>query len=394
MSTIEEAVELTMRTCLDLAAELRRLDVPVGPEQTTALWTALHRLEQLRMRDLYWAGRVVLVGDRRHFAAYDAAFRRSVLGETDDGATIEVPHPVAVPVVDREEQSASTPGPQPADPAEDEADEARLTPSDVRLLKAKSFASMNAAEQRRAAALVRRLDADLPRRRSRRRVPASRGRHFDTRGVLRAALRTDGEPILLARRRHPWRERPITLVVDVSGSMAPYALAVLRFAHALRHAGHRVEVFTVGIELTRITDELKRPAVDAALARISDAVRDWDGGTRLGSSMATLVERFGGHRALRGAVVVVCSDGLDRDDPELLGDAMREVHRAAHRVLWLNPLKGDPRFRPLQRGMAAALPSVDLLLAGHNLAALEELCAALAEARRPPPPTPTSGRTA
>ncbi len=144
----------------------------------------------------------------------------------------------------------------------------------MRILKAKSFAAMDAAEQRRAAALVRRLDADLPRRRSRQLVPASRGRHLDTRGVLRAALRTDGEPIRLAHRRHPWRERPITLVVDVSGSMAPYALAVLRLAHALRHAGHRVEVFTVGIELTRITDELERPAVDAALARIGEAVRD------------------------------------------------------------------------------------------------------------------------
>ncbi|MCD2191484.1 vWA domain-containing protein [Actinomycetospora soli] len=394
MNTVEEAVELTSRTCVDLAAELRRHDVPVGPEQTTALWTALHRLDGLRLRDLYWAGRVVLVGDRRHFAAFDAAFRRSVLGETDDGDTVEVPHPVAVPMVDREEQAASTPGPQPADPLEDEADEARLTPSDVRVLKHKSFAAMTAVDQRRAAALIRRLEVDLPRRRSRRRVPAARGRHLDTRGVLRAALRTDGEPIRLARRRHPWRDRPITLVVDVSGSMAPYALAVLRFAHALRRAGHDVEVFTIGIELTRITEELARPAVDAALTRISAAVHDWDGGTRLGSSMGTLVERFGGHRAVRGAVVVICSDGLDRDEPELLGDAVREVHRAAHRVLWLNPLKGDPRFEPIQRGMAAALPFVDLLLAGHDLAALEELCAALAVARRPLRTTTTSGRTA
>lgn len=392
MSTTEEAVELTMRTCLDLAGELRERGVPVGPEQTTALWSALHQLDVLRLRDLYWAGRVVLVGDRRHFAAYDAAFRRSVLGESDDGATIEVPHPVAVPVVDREEQSAGTPGTRAADQLEDEADDARLTPSDVRVLKAKSFAAMDAVEQRRAALLVRRLDAELPRRRGRRRVPAARGRHLDTRGILRSALRTDGEPLRLARRRHPWRERPITLVVDVSGSMAPYALAVLRFAHALRHAGHRVEVFTIGLEANRITDEMARPAVDAALARISASVRDWDGGTRLGSSFATLVERYGGHRALRGAVVVVCSDGLDRDDPELLGDAMRAVHRIAHRVLWLNPLKGDPRFRPLQRGMAAALPSVDVLMAGHNLLALEQLCLALATARRPRP-TPTTGRT-
>jgi uncharacterized protein with von Willebrand factor type A (vWA) domain len=118
--------------------------------------------------------------------------------------------------------------------------------------------------------------------------------------------------------------------------------------------------------------------VDAALQRVARAVGDWDGGTRLGSSFTTLLERYGGHRALRGAVVVVCSDGLDRDQPALLGDAMRVLSRAAYRVMWLNPLKGDSRYRPLQRAMAAALPHLDVFLPGHNLASLEELCAALA----------------
>jgi uncharacterized protein with von Willebrand factor type A (vWA) domain len=252
----------------------------------------------------------------------------------------------------------------------------------VRLLKDKSFAKMDPDERRRAAALVRRLDAVLPRRPARRRVPAARGRHLDTRGSLRAALRTDGEPVRLARRRNPAQERTLTLIIDVSGSMTPYALALLRFAHAMLHAGHRTEAFTVGTRLTRITGELRRPSVDAALQRVAAAVGDWDGGTLLGTSFTTLLQRYGGHRALRGAVVVICSDGLDREEPATLAEAIGVMHRIAHGVIWLNPLKGDPRYRPLQRAMAAALPHVDVFLPGHNLASLEQLCTALATARR------------
>lgn len=374
--------EITARTCAGFAEELRRHGVPVGPEQTTALYAALHQLDGLRLRELYWAGRVTTVSGRERFAAYDAAFRSFFIAEPERAA-VPVAVPRATPVdVDREDSSAaSTPSTSPAEP-EDQVDDARLTPSEVRLLKQKSFAHMDVTERRRAAVLVRRLGAELPRRRSRRRVSAPRGRHLDPRALLRSALRTDGEPVRLPRRRNPFQERTLTFVVDVSGSMSPYAMALLWFAHALLHAGHPVEVFTVGVVPTRVTEELRRPSLDAALARVAAAVGDWDGGTRLGTSFGTLVERFGGHRALRGAVVVVCSDGLDRDDPHTLSDAMRLLHRVARGVLWLNPLKGDARYRPLQRGMAAALPYVDVFLAGHNLASLEHLCGALAMSRR------------
>jgi uncharacterized protein len=371
--------EVTAGTCVAFAGELRRHGILAGPEQTAALYAALHLLGQVRLRDLYWAGRVTMVGGREKFPAYDAAFRAFFLGDTgEDHGAVALVRPASAREAPSETPSAGTPSAQPAERPDEQADDARLTPSDVRLLKAKSFAKMDPAERRRAAALVRRLDAELPRRRSRRTVPAARGRHLDTRGSLRAALRNDGEPLPLARRRNPLRERPLTFVIDVSGSMAPYALPLLRFAHTMLHAGHRVEVFTVGVGLTRISDELRRPSVDAALRRVATAVGDWDGGTLLGTSFATLLERFGGHRALRGAVVVVCSDGLDRGEPAALGEAMRVLHRVAHGVIWLNPLKGDPRYRPLQRAMAAALPHIDVFLPGHNLASLEQLCAALA----------------
>lgn len=374
---------ITERTCVEFARALRRYGLDVGPEQTTTFYAALHVLPRVGVRELYRAGRVVLALRHEHYPAYDAAFAEffGPPAGADHGLP-PAPRARPVPMAERESETPGTPGTRPAGPEDERPDDARLTPSDLHLLKAKSFAALDPDERRRIAALIRRLDPELPRRRGRRRVRAAHGRHLDVRGLLRAALRTDGEPLHLPRRRAPFRERPVTLVVDVSGSMTPYALALLRFAHAMLHAGHRVEVFTAGVRLTRITDELRRSSVDAALRRIADAVDDWDGGTLLGSSVRDLMDRYGSHAAVRGALVVVCSDGLDRDDPATLGAAMRGLHRVAHRVVWLNPLKGDPRYRPLQRGMAAALPHVDVFLAGHNLLSLEAMCEAIAPRHR------------
>jgi uncharacterized protein with von Willebrand factor type A (vWA) domain len=198
------------------------------------------------------------------------------------------------------------------------------------------------------------------------------------RRTLRRSLATDGEPARLGRRRRRIRQRPVTLVVDVSGSMTPYAHALLRFGHALLHAGHRVEVFTVGVRLSRVTDALRHDSADRALDEVGRRVADWDGGTRLATSVTQLLERRRGHAALRGAIVIICSDGLDRDDPRLLGEATARLSRLAHRLVWLNPLKGDPRYQPLARGMAAALPHLDLFLAGHSVASLDELAAVVA----------------
>ncbi|MQA13062.1 MAG: VWA domain-containing protein [Pseudonocardiaceae bacterium] len=347
-----------------------------------AFYSALHLLDRVRLYDVYWAGRVVLTNQREQYPIYDAAFTEFFSpAAADDGAPTP-PRAVPVSTVPRDAETAGTPSAQPAGPDDEQADRARLVPSEIQLLKTKSFAAMDADERRKAAALIRRLRPELPRRRGRRRTPAATGPFLDVRGLLRASLPTDGEPMRLPRRRTPARERPLTLVIDVSGSMGPYARALLHFGHAMLHDGHRVEVFTCGVHLTRITEALRRTSADAALRRIAGAVDDWDGGTLLGTSVRELVDRFGGHTAVRGAQVVVCSDGLDRDAPEVLGDAMCALHRRAHRLVWLNPLKGDPRYRPLARGMAAALPHVDVFLAGHNLASFEQMCRALVPRRQ------------
>jgi uncharacterized protein with von Willebrand factor type A (vWA) domain len=163
------------------------------------------------------------------------------------------------------------------------------------------------------------------------------------------------------------------LLLDVSGSMGPYARALMQFAYAAMAAGGKVEVFCFGTRLTRVTRTLRTRDPDRALREIGREVEDWEGGTRIGESVKALLDRWSQRTALRGAVVVLCSDGLERGDPELLSHQMARLGRLAHKVVWVNPLKGSPVYEPLARGMAAALPHVDVFLPGHNLESLASL---------------------
>ena len=152
---------------------------------------------------------------------------------------------------------------------------------------------------------------------------------------------------------------------------------MLQFGYAAMAAGRRVEVFCFGTRLTRVTRTLREKDPDRAMREIGKLVEDWEGGTRIGDSLKALLDGWSQRAALRGAVVVLCSDGLERGDPALLRAQMARLRRLAHRVVWANPLKGSPRYEPLARGMAAALPSVDVFLSGHNLESLETLAVAL-----------------
>ena len=152
----------------------------------------------------------------------------------------------------------------------------------------------------------------------------------------------------------------------------------MQFGYAAASAGGRVEVFCFGTRLTRVTRVLKTKNADEALREVAETVQDWDGGTRIGESLRQLLAEHGQHVSMRRAVVVLCSDGLDRGDPELLASQMGRLGRLAYRVIWVNPLKGSPRYQPLARGMSAALPHVDTFLPGHNLASLKALGTVLA----------------
>ncbi len=174
------------------------------------------------------------------------------------------------------------------------------------------------------------------------------------------------------------RPRPLVLVCDVSGSMTPYARMLLQYMHAAVTARQRVEAFAFGTRLTRITHELAGRDHDRALDRAAASVSDFSGGTRIGAALAEL-NRIHGRRLGRGAVVVILSDGWDRGEPELLGAEMARLRRSAHRLVWLNPLAAHPDYEPLTRGMRAAVPHTDQLLAGNSLASLEEFVRTLEE---------------
>jgi hypothetical protein len=245
--------------------------------------------------------------------------------------------------------------------------------SDEEVLRHKDFAEYTDAERAAVHRLLARLAVRAPMRLSRRTRPARHRGHLpDLRATTRASLRQGGE--LLERRWRTPTQRPrrVVLILDVSGSMAPYARVLLQYVQASVAARARVEAFAFGTHLTRITLELAGRDPDLALERAAHHVTDWSGGTRIGASLATL-NREHGRRIGRGAFVVLLSDGWDRGDPAELAAELGRLRRTAHRLVWLNPLAADPRYEPLTRGMVAALPHLDRLLPGNTIASLEQL---------------------
>ena len=221
-----------------------------------------------------------------------------------------------------------------------------------------------------------RLAVAPPLRRTRR---ARRGRHgerLDVRATLRASRRSGGDPVRLARRRRRRRPRRLVLLLDVSGSMEPYARAYLQLLQGAV-GGARAEAFVFATRLTRLTRALAGHSPQAALDRAAGAAPDWAGGTRIGDALRAFNDRYGRRGLARGAVVVVVSDGWERDDPALVGREMARLARLAHRIVWVNPRRAAAGYAPLAGGMAAALPHVDAFLSGHTLAALDEVLDAI-----------------
>jgi uncharacterized protein len=208
--------------------------------------------------------------------------------------------------------------------------------------------------------------------------PNDKGRYPDLRKTINAAMRTYGEVTDLSYRSRRIKLRPIILILDISGSMADYSQGLLQFAWASRRVAQRVEVFAFGTRLSYLSNALKTRKIDDALERAAKEVIDWEGGTRIGTSLDTFVRDYGRRGMARGAIVVICSDGLDRGDPELLAQAMERIGRLAHTVVWMNPHKGNnENYKPTSLGMLVAEPHIDVLLSCHDLASLEKLAALL-----------------
>jgi uncharacterized protein with von Willebrand factor type A (vWA) domain len=251
--------------------------------------------------------------------------------------------------------------------------ERSLASADERLRK-KSFALCNEEELAELARLAERLRVNLPRRRTRRRRIAPSGSP-DLPSTLRRSFRTGGEPVRILRRDRVARPRSSVLLLDVSGSMASASRGMLLFAHAVARAGSCCETFCFGTRLTRLSASSIRSDAAGALRAAAAEVADWHGGTRIGAALTTFLAEHAG--LARGAVVVICSDGLEVGDPAVVGAQMARLSRIAYRVVWLNPLKEHPDYEPLAGGMRAALPHVDRFSSGHSLESLEALGAEL-----------------
>ena len=192
-----------------------------------------------------------------------------------------------------------------------------------------------------------------------------------------ALHRTAGDPVdVVARRTRP-RPRRLVFVCDISGSMEPYSRAYLQLLHSAV-GGARAEAFVFATRLSRVTRALRTTNPDLALRRAALAAPDWSGGTRIGAALKQFNDQHGRRGLVRGAVVVIVSDGWERDDPALIGREMERLRRLAHRVIWVNPRVASPRFQPLAGGMKAAIPFIDTLVSGHSVDALDELLAAIA----------------
>jgi len=350
------------------ARALRAAGVDAGPDRVQAFLGALTLLEPGLRSDVYWAGRLTLCGSRDDLERYERVFA-AYFGAQGDGVPKGAAPAPRLRLVVRDPGSA----PRTETRAAEDGVPTPVLADSTDVLRHRDFAGLTAAEREQLRRLMAafRLRGEV--RRSARRHPARRG-SVDPRRTVRELLRRGGEPARLRRHARAERPRQVVLLVDVSGSMAPYADALLRFAHAASH-GTRTEVFTIGTRLTRVTRELAHRDPDTAMAALSAAVPDWRGGTRLGEMLRAFLDHWGRRGMARGAVVVLLSDGWERGDPALLAAQMRRLHRLAHRVIWANPRKARPGYAPLAAGMAAALPSVDAFVEGHSLAALERLAA-------------------
>jgi hypothetical protein len=364
--------------------EVRARGLAVGTGRIVSFTRAVAALGPVTRDDLYWAGRATLVSRPEDVAvfdeAFDAYFRSGFRIELDLPATIPEDAAAQMAVdadalgVDARDggRAARWRGAGEGEAPEGDAS-IRIVASAVEVLREKSFADLSLEERARVERLVRELAVRVPTRKTRRLRPSPTGGRFDLRRTLRRSIRTHGEPFHRAWRERGTKSRPLVLILDVSGSMAPYARALMQFAYAAMAAGRTVEVFCFGTRLTRVTRTLRTKDPDRALHEVGRLVADWEGGTRIGASVKELLDGWSQRAALRGAVVVLCSDGLERGDPAMLQTQMRRLRRLVHRVVWVNPLKGSPRYEPLARGMAAALPSIDEFLPGHNLESLEDL---------------------
>lgn len=368
------------RVLVSFARELRERGVNVSPAEIVTFGGAVSLLGADHLDGLYWAGRTCLISGYVDIPAYDAAFVSFFLGSgqelrAENGEDPESSPADASTTDAGGERSSLADSPAARTGSEETESEEGLDPGAVaslyETLRHRSFAEWTDDEKSALGALIAQIEVRAPRRRTHRLRPAATGDRLDLRRTMRSALRTDAEFVRRSWRRRLVIPRRLLLVVDVSGSMSTQSRAMLHLAYGLVAGALDTEVYCFGTRLTRTTDHLKGRDPDLAVERAAARVVDWAGGTRIGDSFKSLLRDPVALRHARGAVVLVASDGLETGDPRLMAGQVARLSRLAHSLVWMSPLKADPTYRPLTRGMRLALPHIDHLVAADSLGDLE-----------------------
>lgn len=369
-----EGLAADLAAVLDYTRALELVDIG-DREEVRAAGAALfvRRREDLepydRVFDAFWRRGGLRTRPTGPTLLQQARDARSLAGQPPASGPM---HKVAVP------EAAAPPVDEEGEEAADEVVASPVAYSAGERLRTKAFERMTPDELREAERLIDQMAVRMPLRRTRRWELHRRGTLVAPREMLRRNLATGGDPVTWLWRRRVERPRGVVLLCDISGSMERHARLLLRLCHALARSEVPTEAFCFGTRLTRITPQLRHRDPDVALARVSAAVGDWSGGTRIGGAFREFNQRWA-RRVLRSsAIVLVVSDGWDRGDPTEVGTETARLRRSCHRLVWLNPLAGAAEYRPLAAGMAAAYPHLDVFLPAHDLASLERLADALA----------------
>ncbi len=364
------------------ARALRAAGMPVGPGSVIDAMAALRTIDIGRRADVFSALQAVFVTRREHILIFSQAFELFFAVPEDDWQHMldSVPLPDHArkkpPPASRRVQEALAKLEQRETPEAVEQ-EMHLSVSDREILQRKDFAQMSAAEiaeATRAIASMRLPQAELT---TRRQAPDARGLRLDLRRTVRSSLRTGGEIVDLKRLGRIDRPAPIVALLDISGSMSEYTRLFLHFLHAITDARKRVSVFLFGTRLTNVTRALRQRDPDEALASCSATVEDWAGGTRIATSLHVFNKLWARRVLGQGAIVLLISDGLEREADERLAFEMDRLHRSCRRLIWLNPLLRYSGFQPKAQGIKMMLPHVDEFRTVHNLSSIHSLIAAL-----------------
>jgi uncharacterized protein len=384
-----------------LGTALHAAGLPVGPDRCERLARAVTVMGATSVAELRACALATLVSDPGQMSVFDRVF--AALFGTPSPLPGQPPADPGYQPADASggsspaARSQGDPGQWPsgmhvsegpaarADGDEPPADAAaiRRVASAAERLRGRDFIQLSDTELQQLTGLMREMTLAVPPRRTRRYRPARDGKRPDLRRTLRQARRSGGEAITFARRAPRVKPRRLIVLCDISGSMEPYARALLMLLYCLnggqlRGGQNRPEVFSFATRLTRLTPALAAATPDTMLAKAGEAAPDWSGGTRIGAAIKEFNDHYGCRGLARGAVVLIISDGWETGEPELLGAQMARLSRVAHRIVWANPRTSSPRYRPEVGGMAAAWPYCDAVVSAHNLDALDDLLSALA----------------